>query len=88
MEGGSSSGNGGASGAGGVAVTAEQAAAPLVFAKGQPGSEVLHPVAVVIVGGLISSTLLDIVITPTLFFRFGRKSADAQAEPDQEIDRV
>ena len=49
---------------------------PLVFAKGQPGSEVLHPVAVVIVGGLLSSTILDIIVTPTLFYRFGRKSAE------------
>lgn len=49
---------------------------PLVFAKGQPGSEILHPVAVVIVGGLISSTLLDIIVTPALFFHFGKKSAE------------
>lgn len=49
---------------------------PLVFAAGQPGSEVLHPVAVVIVGGLISSTLLDIVITPVLFYRFGKHSVE------------
>ncbi|MGE0763698.1 MAG: efflux RND transporter permease subunit [Bdellovibrionales bacterium] len=48
---------------------------PLVFAKGQPGSEILHPVAVVIVGGLLSSTLLDIVVTPTLFYRFGGQAA-------------
>lgn len=47
----------------------------LVFAKGEPGSEILHPVAVVIVGGLISSTFLDVFVTPTVFYRFGRKSA-------------
>jgi Cu(I)/Ag(I) efflux system membrane protein CusA/SilA len=49
---------------------------PLVLAKGDPGKEILHPVAVVIVGGLISSTLLDMFITPTVFFHFGRKSAE------------
>lgn len=49
---------------------------PLVFAHGQPGSEILHPVALVIVGGLISSTLLDIVVTPALFFRFGKNAAE------------
>jgi Cu(I)/Ag(I) efflux system membrane protein CusA/SilA len=49
---------------------------PLIFAKGQPGSEVLHPVAVVIVGGLLSSTILDIVVTPTIFYRYGRQSAE------------
>ncbi len=49
---------------------------PLVFAKGQTGSEILHPVAVVIVGGLLSSTLLDILVTPTVFYWIGRKSAE------------
>ena len=49
---------------------------PLVLSGGQPGKEILHPVAVVIVGGLISSTLLDMFVTPTIFYRFGRKSAE------------
>ncbi len=57
---------------------------PLVFAKGQPGSEVLHPVAVVIVGGLISSTLLDIIVTPTLFYFFGKKSAEEYVNQNTE----
>lgn len=61
---------------------------PLVFAKGQPGSEVLHPVAVVIVGGLLSSTLLDIVVTPTLFYRFGRRSAENYINFDEIQERV
>lgn len=59
-----------------TACVATLALLPLVFAKGQPGSEVLHPVAAVIVGGLISSTILDVIVTPTLFYRFGRKSAE------------
>lgn len=59
-----------------TALVASLALLPLVFAKGQPGSEILHPVAVVIVGGLLSSTALDIVITPVLFWRYGRKSAE------------
>lgn len=59
-----------------TAGVASLALLPLVFAKGQPGSEILHPVAVVIVGGLVSSTLLDILLTPTLFYRFGKKSAE------------
>jgi Cu(I)/Ag(I) efflux system membrane protein CusA/SilA len=59
-----------------TATVATLALLPLVFAKGQPGSEILHPVAVVIVGGLISSTLLDLFVTPTIFYRFGRASAE------------
>ena len=49
---------------------------PLVLAAEQPGKEILHPVAVVIVGGLITSTLLGLGVTPTVFFTFGRKAAD------------
>ena len=67
-----------------TACVASLALLPLVFAKGQPGSEILHPVAVVIVGGLFSSTLLDIIITPTLFYKFGRKSAENHLNPKQE----
>jgi CzcA family heavy metal efflux pump len=51
---------------------------PLVLAADQPGKEILHPVAVVIVGGLITSTLLGLGVTPTVFYTFGRKAA-AQA---------
>jgi len=58
-----------------TALTAILGLLPLVFAKGAPGKEILHPVAVVIVGGLISSTLLDIFVTPTIFYHFGKKSA-------------
>jgi CzcA family heavy metal efflux pump len=60
---------------------------PLVFAKGQPGSEILHPVAVVIVGGLLSSTLLDLIVTPTVFYNFGRRAAEeALKEKSNELN--
>lgn len=59
-----------------TALTAILGLMPLVLAQGQPGKEILHPVAVVIVGGLISSTLLDMFVTPTIFYRFGRASAE------------
>jgi CzcA family heavy metal efflux pump len=48
---------------------------PLVLAADQPGKEILHPVAVVIVGGLISSTFLDMAITPAMFWLLGRNAA-------------
>ena len=59
-----------------TALTAILGLMPLVLAQGQPGKEILHPVAVVIVGGLISSTLLDMIVTPTIFYRFGKASAE------------
>lgn len=66
-----------------TATVASLALMPLVFAKGQPGSEILHPVAVVIVGGLISSTLLDILVTPTVFYNFAKRAAE-KANQDKE----
>jgi CzcA family heavy metal efflux pump len=56
-----------------TSLTAILALTPLLFAKGQPGKEILHPVAVVIVGGLITSTLLDLLVTPAVFYLFGEK---------------
>jgi len=48
---------------------------PLVLAADAPGKEILHPVAVVIVGGLVTSTILGLAVTPAVFFTFGRKAA-------------
>ena len=52
------------------------ALAPLLFEAERPGTEILHPVAVVIFSGLISSTLLDTYLTPLMFWLFGRKDAE------------
>ena len=52
------------------------ALAPLLFEAERPGTEVLHPVAVVIFSGLVSSTLLDTFLTPALFWLFGRRDAE------------
>ncbi len=59
-----------------TALAAGIALLPFVLAGDQPGKEILHPVAVVIVGGLISSTLLDFLVTPLVFFTFGRRAAE------------
>ncbi|MEK7952659.1 efflux RND transporter permease subunit [Luteolibacter soli] len=53
---------------------------PLVMAADQPGKEILHPVAVVIVGGLVTSTLLGLGVTPAVFFTFGRRAAAKSIE--------
>jgi heavy-metal exporter, HME family len=52
------------------------ALAPLLFEAERPGTEILHPVAVVIFSGLISSTLLDTYLTPAMFWLFGRRDAE------------
>ena len=59
-----------------TALTAGLALAPLVLAAGEPGKEILFPVAVVILGGLVSSTFLDMAVTPAVFFHFGRRAAE------------
>jgi cobalt-zinc-cadmium resistance protein CzcA len=47
---------------------------PLLFATG-PGSEIQRPLAIVVIGGLVSSTLLTLALLPSLFTRFGRSPA-------------
>jgi CzcA family heavy metal efflux pump len=58
-----------------TALTAALALVPIVMAGGEAGKEILHPVAVVILGGLLSSTLLDIAVTPVIFYSYGEKAA-------------
>ncbi|WP_298231718.1 efflux RND transporter permease subunit [uncultured Azohydromonas sp.] len=54
-----------------TALVAAFALTPLLLAADAPGKEVLHPVAVVIFGGLVSSTLLDTLLTPLMYRRWG-----------------
>jgi HME family heavy-metal exporter len=56
-----------------TALVAAFALTPLLISADAPGKEILHPVAVVIFGGLISSTLLDTILTPMMFWRWGEK---------------
>jgi len=56
-----------------TALVAAFALMPLLLSADAPGKEVLHPVAVVIFGGLVSSTLLDTLLTPVMFWRWGGK---------------
>jgi HME family heavy-metal exporter len=55
-----------------TALSAGLALIPLAIGADAPGKEILHPVAITILGGLISATLLDTLVTPVLFHRFGR----------------
>ncbi len=53
-----------------TALTAALALIPIVLAAGEPGNEIQAPMAAVILGGLTSSTLLNLVVLPALFARF------------------
>jgi CzcA family heavy metal efflux pump len=55
---------------------------PLVIAGQLPGHEIEHPMAVVIVGGLITSTFRNLFIVPALYLRWGRGSAPIPARPN------
>jgi cobalt-zinc-cadmium resistance protein CzcA len=50
---------------------------PLLFATG-PGSEIQKPLAIVVIGGLITSTLLTLVLLPILYERFGESAAEKE----------
>ncbi|MCZ6504244.1 MAG: efflux RND transporter permease subunit [Gammaproteobacteria bacterium] len=58
-----------------TALTTGLALIPLVLAKGEAGKEILYPVALVVLGGLTTSTLMDVALRPTIFFNFARKEA-------------
>ena len=62
-----------------TALSAGIALIPLLLAANEPGKEILHPVAVVIAGGLVSSTLLDLMVTPAVFFLFGKQPTQTTA---------
>ncbi|HIJ83341.1 MAG TPA: efflux RND transporter permease subunit, partial [Magnetococcales bacterium] len=57
-----------------TALVAALALIPLIMDAEAAGKEILHPVAVVIFGGLISSTLLDTLVTPVIFLLVGRRA--------------
>ena len=78
-----------------TALTAGIGLVPLVLSAGEPGKEILYPVATVILGGVISATLLDFFVHPALFWLFGLKAAQrvvtaahsevALVEPHEEL---
>ncbi len=58
-----------------TALTTGLALVPLVFTGNIPGQEIEYPMAIVILGGLFTSTLLNLLVVPTLYLRFGKKKA-------------
>lgn len=67
-----------------TALCAGIALVPLTLAAGEPGKEILYPVATVIVGGLISSTLLDFFVRPALFWTLGIGAARRVVESAEQ----
>jgi AcrB/AcrD/AcrF family len=53
---------------------------PLAWAGNKPGHEIEHPMAVVILGGLVTSTLLNLGLMPALYLAFGRTRTRAEDE--------
>lgn len=68
-----------------TALSAGFALIPLMIGAEAPGKEILHPVAITIFGGLISATLLDTVLTPILFLKYGEKPLRALKAAQREM---
>src|SRR5262249_49692253 len=69
--------------AGGIAV----AFIPFAWYGGRPGMELMHPVAIVILGGLVTSTSLGLIGVPALYLLYGRKSEHTVSmEADMNVD--
>ncbi|MNT73078.1 Nickel and cobalt resistance protein CnrA [compost metagenome] len=66
-----------------TALTAGLALIPLILRAGEPGNEIQAPMAVVILGGLLSSTFLNMIVVPALYLKFGRERASSQ--PEQQL---
>jgi HME family heavy-metal exporter len=66
-----------------TALTAALGLVPLAFAAGQPGSEILAPLSVVVLGGLLSSTFLNVLVVPAGFYLMfrGKQAPESTAEP-------
>lgn len=77
-----------------TALSAGLALVPLALAGGDPGNEIQSPLAVVVLGGLLTAVLLNMVVVPALYLRYGVdtkavRAADAgTAEPALAGDTV
>lgn len=62
-----------------TALAAGLALVPLVIFGNIPGQEIEYPMAIVILGGLVTSTVLNLFVVPSLYLRFGRKKEEKQS---------
>ena len=66
-----------------TALTAGLALIPIVIAGNIPGHEIEHPMTIVILGGLVTSTLVNLFIVPALYMVFGKGSVQPAIEPSK-----
>jgi outer membrane protein TolC/preprotein translocase subunit SecF len=71
-----------------TAVSAGLALIPLALRGDDPGTEILTPMAIVILFGLISSTLLNMLVVPALYLRIGRAAADPDPEDSPTLEHA
>ena len=64
-----------------TALATALAIVPLAVAGSIPGHEIEHPMALVILGGLFTATLVNLFIIPSLYLRFGKSKKERQAVP-------
>jgi len=67
-----------------TALTTGMGLLPLLLSAGETGREILYPIATVVVGGLITSTLFEFLLRPALFWTFGRRTAERLTTPGPE----
>jgi multidrug efflux pump subunit AcrB len=69
-----------------TALATALAVLPLVVLGNLPGHEIEHPMAVAIVGGLVTSTLLNLFVLPSLYLRFGKPKRElADTDPERAV---
>ncbi len=61
-----------------TALTSAIGLIPLTLAANEPGREILYPIATVVVGGMITSTLMEFFVRPALFWTFGKNAIQKQ----------
>ena len=66
-----------------TALSAGLALIPLAIAGGEPGNEIQSPMAVVVLGGLLSAVVLNMLVVPALYLRYGAETRTGQS-PDAE----
>jgi HME family heavy-metal exporter len=71
-----------------TALTAALALVPLTLNPQASGKEILYPVATVILGGLVSCTLLDMIVTPVVFYVFGEKALETYVKNNKSVELI